>query len=129
MKLKTIWSSLFLQNTFMGQKSMKQIDSSDDNSEEYKLRRERNNESVRKSRAKNRLKIQDCAAHVQQLNGENYQLHKKLDVLNNELNTLKNLFHHSLAFNKNKLMFNPSEISTANLYKIITKKDLRINNK
>lgn len=113
----------------MIQKSMRHVDSnssnasnSGDDNDDYRLKREKNNESVRKSRLKNRLKIQDCAARVQQLNAENYQLNKKLETLNLELVTLKNLFQHSISFNKFKT-FNPNEISTANLYKLIMKND------
>ena len=83
-KLKTIWTAIFQpSNTFMIQKSMRHVDSNSstsgsDDSDEYRLKREKNNESVRKSRMKNRIKLQDCASKVQQLSNENYQLNKKL---------------------------------------------------
>ena len=76
MKLKSIWGSLFqVQNTFMIQKSMKPVDLYDETKSaaaaaadsssgsvscsDYRRQREKNNESVRKSRAKNRIKLEE----------------------------------------------------------------------
>jgi len=103
---------------------MKHVDASTyDDSSDYRIRRERNNESVRKSRAKNRMKLQDCATQVQELKVENVQLNKTLDSLQSELFTLKGLFQHCFAYNLNNLPIKPSDVSTSTLYNIIMKKD------
>lgn len=142
MKLKSLWCSFFqVQNSYMITKSMKHLDAPLSNDEttsssgssgavlgiaaaaagtdDYRIRREKNNESVRKSRAKNRVKLQECASHVQELRKENTQLNKHLDGLNAELFTLKGLFQHCFSFNLNNLAIKPSEIPTSALYKII----------
>ena len=129
MKLKSLWCSFFqVQNTYMITKSIKHIDApslaNEDDLNDYRIRREKNNESVRKSRAKNRVKLQECASHVQELRKENSMLNKHLDGLQAELLTLKGLFQHCFSFNLNNLAIKPSEIPTSALYKVIMKKDL-----
>ena len=129
MKFKTLLCSIFqLPNPYVIAKPMKPIDgitlSNGDDLNDYRIRREKNNESVRKSRAKNRVKIQECATHVQELKKENNQLNKTLDSLQSELHTLKNLFQHCFSFNLNNLAIKPSEIPTSALYKLIMKKEL-----
>ncbi len=89
---------------------------------EYRQRREKNNESVRKSRAKNRVKVQECAKIVSELKMENNQLNNKLSSLQSELITLKNLFQHCFSVDLNSLSIKPSEIPTSTLYKIIMNK-------
>lgn len=134
MKLKSIWGSLFqAQNSFIIQKSMRHLDtssttSSNDDPNDYRIRREKNNESVRKSRAKNRIKLQECAGQVQDLRTENMQLNKQLDNLQNELSTLKGLFQHCFSFDSENLSFKPSEVPTSTLYKLIMNKDIKSNN-
>jgi hypothetical protein len=132
MKLKSLWCSVFqVQNSYMISKSMKRLDAplTNNNNEDgvpapdtladYRIRREKNNESVRKSRAKNRVKLQECATHVQELRKENTTLNKQLDGLQSELATLKGLFQHCFSFNLNSLAIEPSEIPTSALCKII----------
>lgn len=92
--------------------------------DEYRKKREKNNESVRKSRAKNRIKIQECAKVVAELRTENSQLNSKLADLQSELSTLKNLFNHSFSLNLSNLPVKPSDIPTSTLYKLIMKSDL-----
>ena len=127
MKFKTLWCSLFQAQQSLTMKPMKHVDSAYENdSNEYRLRREKNNESVRKSRAKNRVKLHECASHVQNLKNENIQLNKQLGNLESELFTLKGLFQHCFSFNLNNLSFKPSDIPTSTLYKIImNKQDLK----
>ena len=91
-------------------------------SNEYRQRREKNNESVRKSRAKNRVKVQECAKVVAELKMENSQLNNKLSGLQSELITLKNLFQHCFSADLSKLSIKPSEIPTSTLYKIVMNK-------
>lgn len=118
------------QNSFIVQKSMKSVDGSlNDGRDEYRRRREKNNESVRKSRAKNRMIVQECAQSVQELKNENVILTKQLATLQDELVTLKGLFQHCFSFNLNNLSIKPNDIPTSALYNIIMKKDMKtINN-
>uniref|UniRef100_A0A670IWE6 CCAAT/enhancer-binding protein beta n=1 Tax=Podarcis muralis TaxID=64176 RepID=A0A670IWE6_PODMU len=64
----------------------------DKHSEEYKLRRERNNIAVRKSRDKAKLRNMETQHKVLELTAENERLQKKVDQLSRELSTLRNLF-------------------------------------
>jgi hypothetical protein len=93
-------------------------------SSDYSIRRQKNNESVRKSRAKNRSKLQECSAHVLNLQQENVQLNQTLTSLDKELYTLKGLFQHCFSFNLDNLAIKPAEIPTSTLYKIIMDKDI-----
>ncbi|CAI9542925.1 unnamed protein product [Staurois parvus] len=75
---------------------------SDRGSEEYRLRRERNNMAVKKSRLKSKQKAQDTLQRVNQLKEENERLEAKIKLLTKELSVLKDLFlehAHSLAEN------------------------------
>ncbi|KAM9327289.1 CCAAT/enhancer-binding protein gamma [Gastrophryne carolinensis] len=74
----------------------------DRGSEEYRLRRERNNMAVKKSRLKSKQKAQDTLQRVNQLKEENERLEAKIKLLTKELSVLKDLFlehAHSLADN------------------------------
>jgi hypothetical protein len=87
--------------------------------DDYRIKREKNNESVRKSRAKNRVKVQECAERVKELKDESIQLNTKLSGLQSELSTLRSLFQYCFSFNTNQMPFKPSEVPTSTLYKII----------
>ena len=102
---------------------MKHVDSYEETSTEYRLKREKNNESVRKSRAKNREKLQECANNVKELRIENKQLNQKLESLQSELFTLKGLVQHCFSFNLNSLAIKPSDIPTSTLFKLIMKNE------
>ncbi|CAH2313223.1 CCAAT enhancer-binding gamma [Pelobates cultripes] len=74
----------------------------DRSSEEYRLRRERNNMAVKKSRLKSKQKAQDTLQRVNQLKEENERLEAKIKLLTKELSVLKDLFlehAHNLADN------------------------------
>lgn len=122
LKFKAVIYAIFQPSQpMLIQKSMRHVDAiSLDSDAEYRLKREKNNESVRKSRAKNRVKLQECSMNVNELKHENVQLNKKLESLQSELYTLKGLFQHCFSFNLNSLSIKPSEIPTSTLYKIIT---------
>jgi hypothetical protein len=112
LKFKAILYAIFQPSQpMLIQKSMRHVDaiSLNDTDAEYRLKREKNNESVRKSRAKNRVKLKS----------ENVQLNRKLESLQSELYTLKGLFQHCFSFNLNNLSIKPSEIPTSTLTKII----------
>jgi hypothetical protein len=61
-------------------------------SEEYRLRRERNNVAVRKSRDKAKEKQRQTEGRVSILTEENERLQKKVDLLSKELTVLRGLF-------------------------------------
>lgn len=128
MKMKTFLYSFFqTNNSYLIQKSMRHADasaksSSSEDQDDYLTKRQRNNDSVRRSRAKSRAITQECAAKVQELRVENVQLNSKLESLQNELFTLKNLFQS--CFKSDNLLIKPNDIPTSTLYKLIMKKDL-----
>jgi len=74
----------------------------DKNSEEYRLRREKNNIAVRKSRSKSKLKSLQALERMRELECENKKLHLKITSVSNELNLMKYLFviHASEAHGK-----------------------------
>lgn len=97
---------------------------SSSNSDDYRLKREKNNESVRKSRAKNRMALTQCASHVQKLQSDNVKLNSHLEKLQSELFTLKSLFQHSMLFNKQaNNVAKTSEVTTESLYRFVMKKE------
>ncbi|XP_078066632.1 CCAAT/enhancer-binding protein alpha [Mustelus asterias] len=70
-------------------KGKKSVDKS---SLEYRLRRERNNIAVRKSRDKAKLRNVETQHKVMELSTDNDRLRKRLEQLNRELETLRGLF-------------------------------------
>nr|XP_033770749.1 CCAAT/enhancer-binding protein beta [Geotrypetes seraphini] len=75
-----------------GAKGGKAKKSVDKQSDEYKIRRERNNIAVRKSRDKAKIRNMETQHKVLELTAENERLQKKVDQLSRELSTLRNLF-------------------------------------
>ncbi|XP_015239759.1 CCAAT/enhancer-binding protein beta [Cyprinodon tularosa] len=71
-----------------GGKSKKRLDK---DSEEYRLRRERNNLAVRKSRDKAKMRNMETQQKVLELAVENDRLQKRVEQLSRELATLRNL--------------------------------------
>ncbi|XP_059188237.1 CCAAT/enhancer-binding protein beta [Centropristis striata] len=63
----------------------------DKNSDEYKVRRERNNLAVRKSRDKAKMRNMETQHKVLELAAENDRLQKRVEQLSRELGTLRNL--------------------------------------
>lgn len=61
-------------------------------SNEYQVKRDRNNIAVRKSRGKTKMRAQETEQRVKELEEENTHLVNKITMLNKELNVLKNLF-------------------------------------
>nr|XP_027222278.1 CCAAT/enhancer-binding protein gamma-like [Penaeus vannamei] len=62
------------------------------NTDEYRRRRERNNQAVKKSRQKSKLKTQQMMERVTQLKGENEELEENIKILTKELSVLKDLY-------------------------------------
>merc|ERR1712212_833897 len=67
-------------------------------SEEYRLKRERNNIAVRKSRFKTKQKFVETLMKVEELTEENDRLHARIDHLTKELNALRGLFSNPSIF-------------------------------
>ncbi|XP_077569391.1 CCAAT/enhancer-binding protein alpha [Stigmatopora nigra] len=70
-------------------KSGKRLDKS---SPEYRLRRERNNVAVRKSRDKAKMRNMETQQKVLQLGSDNDRLRRRVEHLSRELDTLRGLF-------------------------------------
>jgi archaellum component FlaC len=66
-----------------------------DDEKEYKLKRERNNESVKKCRMNEKKKIETATAKLEEFKKENKMLEDKYSGLQKELNILKSLFLQS----------------------------------
>ncbi len=64
----------------------------DKRSEEYKTKRAKNNDAVRKSREKSKVRVHDTEKRVKELEDENNQLQSKIALLTKELHVLKSLF-------------------------------------
>lgn len=70
----------------------KTIKPCDKNSDEYRRRRERNNIAVRKSREKAKVRTRETEEKVKILLKDNDRLQKRIELLMEELNVLRNLF-------------------------------------
>lgn len=66
-------------------------------SDEYRLRRERNNVAVKKSREKSRSRVVETSVRVETLKKENDELEGKVSTLTKELSLLKELLLSSAA--------------------------------
>lgn len=63
-----------------------------DDNDDYRKRRERNNEAVKKSRVKSKMRTQETLQRVHKLKTENEMLEEKIKILTKELEFLKELF-------------------------------------
>lgn len=72
-----------------GGKSKKHVDKS---SPEYRMRRERNNVAVRKSRDKAKLRNMETQQKVVELTADNERLRRRVEHLSRELDTLRGIF-------------------------------------
>lgn len=59
---------------------------------EYRVKRDRNNVAVRKSREKSKIRVMETEQRVKELEDENQRLQSKITLLTKELNVLKSLF-------------------------------------
>ncbi|KAM0731617.1 CCAAT/enhancer-binding protein gamma [Formica fusca] len=71
-------------------KRKKQVE--DEGDEDYRKRRDRNNQAVKRSRVKSKLRTQQTLERVNQLKTENELLEEKIKMLTKELGFLKDLF-------------------------------------
>ncbi|XP_017768163.1 PREDICTED: CCAAT/enhancer-binding protein [Nicrophorus vespilloides] len=82
-------NAAMLNHHHVARKTMKPCDK---NSDEYRRRRERNNIAVRKSREKAKVRTRETEEKVKLLLKENERLQKRIELLMEELNVLRNLF-------------------------------------
>ncbi|XP_067209844.1 CCAAT/enhancer-binding protein homolog 2 isoform X1 [Linepithema humile] len=73
-----------------GAKRKKHVE--DEGDEDYRKRRDRNNQAVKRSRVKSKIRTQQTLDRVNQLKTENELLEEKIKMLNKELGFLKDLF-------------------------------------
>ncbi|XP_053557504.1 CCAAT/enhancer-binding protein alpha [Bombina bombina] len=78
----------------------------DKNSSEYRVRRERNNIAVRKSRDKAKMRNAETQHKVIELSTENDKLRKRVDQLSRELETLRGIFRQLPESSLVKVMSN-----------------------
>lgn len=64
----------------------------DSSDEDYRKKRDKNNQAVKKSRVKSRMRTQETMERVQKLKTENDMLEEKIKILSKELGFLKDLF-------------------------------------
>lgn len=64
----------------------------DDEDDDYRKKRDRNNEAVKKSRYKSKQRTQETFTRVSKLKAENQMLEEKVKTLTKELQFLKELF-------------------------------------
>lgn len=64
----------------------------DEGDEDYRKRRDRNNQAVKRSRVKSKMRTQQTLERVNQLKTENELLEEKIKMLTKELGFLKDLF-------------------------------------
>ncbi|KAK5914799.1 hypothetical protein CesoFtcFv8_000452 [Champsocephalus esox] len=64
----------------------------DKSSPEYRLRRERNNVAVRKSRDKAKIRNIETQSRVMELSTDNERLRRRVEHLSRELDTLRGVF-------------------------------------
>lgn len=81
-------------------------------SDEYRRKRERNNEAVRKSRKKTKLKSMETQERVIKLSHENEELKSKLSLLTKELSVLKSLFVNSGVVSSNLTDFSSDKLDS-----------------
>ncbi|KAK3886749.1 hypothetical protein Pcinc_009125 [Petrolisthes cinctipes] len=78
--------------------------------EEYRKRRDRNNQAVKKSRMKTKMKTQQMQDRVSELLSENEELEENIKILNKELGILKDLFL-AHAGNAHGVQLNEAELA------------------
>ncbi|XP_050436913.1 CCAAT/enhancer-binding protein gamma [Adelges cooleyi] len=67
-------------------------DEADSSEDDYRRKRDKNNQAVKRSRVKSRMRTQQTLQRVNQLKTENDMLEEKIKLLSKELGFLKELF-------------------------------------
>jgi hypothetical protein len=96
----------------MTEKNERMLEEDDEN--EYKLKRKRNNESVKQCRERDKLKMQKAREDVEKFKNENQTLKEKYEALEKELNLLKSLFNQNNSVTCNTLPIATNDMSTSN---------------
>jgi CCAAT/enhancer binding protein (C/EBP) gamma len=68
------------------------MDEADSSEDDYRRKRDKNNQAVKRSRVKSRMRTQQTLQRVNQLKTENDMLEEKIKLLSKELGFLKELF-------------------------------------
>ncbi|XP_045762603.1 CCAAT/enhancer-binding protein gamma-like [Maniola jurtina] len=68
------------------------VSDADDEDDDYRRKRDRNNEAVKKSRYKSKQRTQETFTRVNKLKAENQALEEKVKTLTKDLQFLKELF-------------------------------------
>ncbi|CAG9570784.1 unnamed protein product [Danaus chrysippus] len=68
------------------------VSDADDEDDDYRKKRDRNNEAVKKSRYKSKQRTQETVVRVNKLKAENQMLEEKVKTLTKDLKFLKDLF-------------------------------------
>ncbi|XP_072948119.1 CCAAT/enhancer-binding protein homolog 2 [Epargyreus clarus] len=68
------------------------VSDADDEDDDYRKKRDRNNEAVKKSRFKSKQRTQETFTRVTKLKAENQMLEEKVKTLTKDLQFLKELF-------------------------------------
>ncbi|XP_068625069.1 CCAAT/enhancer-binding protein gamma [Battus philenor] len=68
------------------------LSDADDEDDDYRRKRDRNNEAVKKSRFKSKQRTQETFTRVNKLKAENQMLEEKVKTLTKDLQFLKDLF-------------------------------------
>lgn len=74
---------------------------SDENCDDYRKKRDRNNQAVKRSRVKSKMRTQETLQRVTHLKKENSILEEKVKTLTKELGFLKELFLAHAGSSKN----------------------------
>jgi len=104
-------SSLTLEDSKKSPKKLQNLISKKDvgrDTDEYKQKRERNNIAVRKSREKAKKRLRSNESRINELNNENQQLKKQIEVLSKMLNGLK-LLLNTFGYTHEKINFEVSK--------------------
>ena len=92
-------------------KRKKQVD--DEGDEDYRKRRDRNNQAVKRSRVKSKLRTQQTLERVNQLKTENELLEEKIKMLTKELGFLKDLFlAHASGSSQHSINFQDLDLNS-----------------
>lgn len=73
-------------------------------SDEYKEKRARNNEAVKKSREKSRLKLESTLANINQLSETNQRLMRDVDILTKECKLIRCMYQSHLRHAHNIIL-------------------------
>ncbi|KAI1300005.1 CCAAT/enhancer-binding protein gamma [Halotydeus destructor] len=81
---------------------------------DYRLKRERNNEAVKKSRAKSRCKLSETLESIDQLSASNEKLLREIDILTKEADIIRCIYVSHMKDAHNRIVADDELIADAN---------------